>query len=365
MKRNLSVLLIALLFCVSVSAQKINKPTLAAKAPTEAQRSLIKQAVALHDARRFDEAIKIYEQVLKENPDCTVAMYEMALSYYNKPAKEKAIEIALDGLKYKSAELPLFYGFIANDLDDRGYPQKAVQIYLDGIKILEEDKSFPDGLSSLYYNLGVTHARQKQFKEAREALKKSIESNNKYASPHYLLSEVFYGSRYKIPAFLAAARFVSLEFNSVRAKRAAAVIQDIIKGDSTKSADGKVTINLDLLAPSDEGNFGAMDLLLSASDQIDEKKGDSNAKKPLTAEEKFAGKIETLISFLETGDKKNNSTFVGKNYFPFMLEMKRRDYVKNFAYIVLFQNGNTTAEKWLNDNNQKTIEFINWARNYQ
>lgn len=365
MKKNFYVLFFVCLFSIFVPAQKINKPTLIAKEPTEAQRTLIKQAVALHDARRFDDAIKIYEQVLKENPDCTVAIYEMAISLYSTAAKEKAITTALQGLKYKSAELPLFYGFLANDLDDRGFPQKAVQIYQDGIKILEEDKSFPEGLANLYFNLGVTHTRQKQYQEARQALKKAVEFNARYASPHYVLSEVFYGSRYKIPALLAAARFVSLEFNSQRAQRAAALIQEIVKDNSARAADGKVTINLDLSAPSDEGDFGALDLLLSVSDAAAEKKGETSSQKSLTAEEKFAGKIETLIGFLETGDKKNQSTFVGKNYFPFMLELKKRGYAKHFAYLVLFQSGNASAEKWLNDNNQKTIEFINWAKSYQ
>ena len=50
---------------------------------------------------------------------------------------------------------------------------------------------------------------------------------------------------------------------------------------------------------------------------------------------------------------------------PFMSEMKKKGFVKHFAYLVLQQNGDKDAEKWLVDEGQKTIDFINWAKSYQ
>lgn len=364
MKKYLYIcLLVALFFVSQTAAQKISKPKLVAKQPTAEQALLIRQGVALHDKGKYDEAIEYYKQVLEENSDCAGALYEMALSYYNKGDKRKATEIALKGTEYKSGELPLFYCFLGNILDDSNEPQKAVELYREGIKILENDKSYPAGLSSLYYNLGVTHAGQKLYKEAREALKKAIENNFAYASPNFLLAVIFNETNYKIPALLAAARLLSLEANTSRARTAAKIFDDALRAGVQKSADKPDTINIfvDANAPTDEGDFGGLSMILGLVNAGTEGLEENKNK---TAEEKFVLKVESLIGFLTT-DKKTRSTFAGKNYFPFMLEMKRRDFVKPFAYLVLLQTGNQTAGKWLAENRQKTEEFFAWAKGYK
>lgn len=365
MKKYLGLFLLLMLFCASAAAQKITKPTLTPSEPTPSQTVLIQEGIKLHDAGKYDEAIQKYEQVLKENPDCSVALYEMALSYYKKKDFAKFTDVATQGIKYKSNELPQFYEMIGNLLDDLGKPKEAIEVYKDAIKILEDKKEYQRSLSSIYYNMGVTYTRQKQYKEARDVLKKSVENNFAYPSPNYLLALIFNGTGYKIPALLASARLISLELETPRAKDAVKIFLDIAKGSATKEANGDVTINLNLGGPTDEGDFGAIELLLAISGQADDAKDEADKKeKPKTEEEKFVSKIELLISFLSE-DKKVKSTFVGRNYVPFMVEMKNRGYVQIFAYLVLQQSGNKTAEKWLVDNSQKTLEFINWAKSYQ
>jgi hypothetical protein len=48
-----------------------------------------------------------------------------------------------------------------------------------------------------------------------------------------------------------------------------------------------------------------------------------------------------------------------------MVDMKKNGYSKIFAYLVLQQSGNKQAEKWLVEQGQKTVDFINWAKAYQ
>lgn len=364
MKKYLLSAILLFAFSVFVSAQKIEKPTKTPVEPTPAQKILIQQGIALHDATKYEEAIQKYEQVLKENPDCVVAIYEMAISYYHKKDFVKAIETAMVGLKYKSSELPLFYGTIANIWDDQGNPQKAIQLYKDGIKMLEGEKDSGNSLSSLYYNLGVTYTRQKNYQEAKEALKKAVEYNAAYPSPNYLLSEIFYTMRYKVPALLAAARLMSIEAHTPRTKRASAIFQDVLTGGAQKGEkENSINIFVDPNEPKDEGDFSGISLILglvSAGNDITEE------NKNKTEEEKFVEKVESLIGFLAGEAKKNKSKFAGKNYIPFMLEIKQRGYAKIFAYLVLSNAGNETAAKWvLNDNPQKTVEFMNWAKSYQ
>ncbi len=359
MKRYLILYFVVGLFCITVSAQKISKPTLTPTEPNEAQKNLIQQGIALHAAKKYDEAIKQYQQVLQENPDSTVALYELTLSYFNKPDHEKALETAFKGTKYKSKELALFYEIIANIWDDKGKPDDAVKLYLDGIKILKDGKDFDAQLSSLYYNLGITYTRQKKYTESREALKNAVRYDFGYASPNYFLAEVFTGTKYKVPALLAAARFISLELNTPRAKRSATIFLEILNSAKKDEKTGNINIFLDMNAPKDEGDFTIYDFLLGTLTTVKSEKDKNKSE-----DEIFAEAVDSLIAMLSE-DKKLSKTFVGKTYIPFIAEMKKNGYSKIFAYLVLQQDGSQTAEKWLTDNSQKSSEFMNWAKTYK
>jgi lipoprotein NlpI len=358
MRKHLLLFLVIGFLFGAVSAQKTSKPTLTPSEPTVAQKTLIQQGVVLHDSKKFDEAIEKYKSVLEENPDCTMAMYELAISYRAKGEVTKAIETATRGVKYKSPELSLFYILIANTWDEQGKPQKAIDLYQETIKILKDEKNNQNALSSVYYNLGVTYTTQKEYKEAREALKKAVEYNFGYASPNYLLAEIYLGTKYKVPAMLAAARLITLEMNSPRSKRSATIFLNTLKAAKKDEKTGNINIFIDLDAPKDEGDFAMYDLILGTLTTV---KSDEDKNK--SDEDIFAEAVDSLIALLSE-DKKLPSTFVGKNYVPFLVEMKTKGFTKIFAYLVLQQDGNKTAEKWLLDNSQKTVAFINWAKGY-
>lgn len=352
--------LVLLLFASSLAAQKIEKPTLTPKPATPQETEIIRQGIDLHDKKDFDGAIAKYKQVIATNPDNTLALYELALSYYTKGDKTNAIETAVKGSKYRSDELPMFYGIIANVIDDVGKPDEAIKIYRDAINIIKDDKDYSRHLSSLYYNLGVTYARQKKFSEARKELKKAVEYNYAYASPHYLLSEVFAGTRYKVPSLVAAARFIALEYNTKRTTRSAQVFVSGLAGAKKDEKTGNINIFLDIDAPTDEGEFAMYDLILGTLMTVKDEK-DKNKSKG----EVFAEAVDSLIAMLGE-DKKLKNTFVGKYYVPFLVDMKRAGHSTAFAYLALRQaGGNAEAEKWTEVNMSKVKAMIDWASSYQ
>lgn len=359
MKRLVSIALAVTFLCVAVYAQKIAKPTLSPKPPTETQKRTINEGIALHDAKKYDEAIAKYEQVLAENPDYTLAIYELGLTLYTKGDRIKAMETAHRGAKYKAEELPLFYGLMANLIDDVGKPEEALKIYRDAIKMIGDDKELAHHLSSLYYNVGVTYSRMKKYDEARAELRKAVEYNPKYASPHYLLAVVYKGSKYDVPAMLAASRLLSLDLNSQRTKQSAAIIYEGLKPARKNAQTGEISINLDFLAPKDEGDFGMYEIILPTLSAVGEEK---DGKKK-TESEAFVDAFDTLASLLSE-DKKLKSTFVGKNYVPFLADMKKQGHTKTFAYLILFLNGQPDGQKWLSENETKLEQFVNWAKAY-
>jgi tetratricopeptide (TPR) repeat protein len=348
-----------IILTAAVSAQKIAKPTLTPVDATESQRALIDEGIRLHDKQDYDSAIKKYELVLAANPDCTLAMYELAMTLYTKGDTEKAVAMAVRGSKYRASELPLFYMTIANALDDVGKAKEAIEIYREALGILKSEKGMDAHLSSLEYNLGVTYVKQKQYKEARTELKKAVEYNNSYASPHYLLAEVFAGSNYRVPAFLSAARLVSLEYNSQRTDRAVQIIRSVLKEAKKDEKTGNFNIFLDMNSPADEGDFGGIELFLGTLMIAKDDKA-----KARTEEERFTDAVDTLIALIAE-NKKLKGTFVGENYIPFVVEMRSKGHTSAFANIVLYKSGNSGALKWLTENTPKMTAFLQWAKDYQ
>ncbi len=360
MKKNIYLTVLScLIFSLAIAAQKISKPTLIPTEATAAQKQLINEGVRLHDQKKYDEAIKKYEQVLKENRNNDEALYEMALSYYNRKDSQKAVETASKLVQYNSNLGFLGYGLIANVLDDSGKSKEAVELYRKVIKQLEGDAEYQSHLSSLYYNLGITYYRQKSYKEAREASKKAVQLNFAYPSATYFLAVIYKGTKYKVPALLAAARLISLEINTERTKQSVAIFLDVLNAAKKDEKTGSINIFMDMNAPKDEGDFGMYDLILGTLTTVKDEK-DKNK----TAGENFAEAVDTLIVLLDE-DKNLPSTFVGKTYIPFMAEMKKKGFSKTFAYLVLQQSGDQEAEKWLVDNSRQSIDFINWAKTYQ
>jgi hypothetical protein len=194
-------------------------------------------------------------------------------------------------------------------------------------------------------------------------MKRAIVANDRYASPHYQLADIFYVGKYKIPALFAAARFISLEYNTDRSKRAAALIYNVVGSTSAqKGTDNNIVIGIDFGAPTDEGDFGSAELMMSMVDALG--KSDDSKTKSQTAEEKFIDRLDSVIGFLDPKDKKLKNTFSAKAYFPFMLEMKRLGFVQPFGYIILVHTGNQAALTWIRNNDKQVTDFLTWAKNY-
>ncbi len=116
---------------------------------------------------------------------------------------------------------------------------------------------------------------------------------------------------------------------------------------------------MDFDAPKDEGDFGMYDLMLGTLMIADEKED-----KGKTEHQLFAEAVDTFIALLSE-DKKLKSTFVGKNYVPFLSEMKKQGHTTAFAYLVHYQAGNQEALKWLTENDTKLKAFVNWSKAYE
>ncbi|NNE65635.1 MAG: tetratricopeptide repeat protein [Pyrinomonadaceae bacterium] len=345
-------LLIVCLASVGFS-QKIHKAKLTPATPTEAQAALLAQASDKYKQKQTDDAIAMYLSVAKSCTECVDAMFGLGLAYYFKKDFDNALINLEKATKYKGLHLPEVYRILGNIADDQGDRKNALKIYGKALKLAPDNEL-------LHYEKGVTLARMGNYDEAKKSLKKSIEIRPAYVSPHYILAEVYIGTKYRVPAMLAAARVLTLESNTPRAKRANKIFRDVFAGGVEKGEKpNSINIFLNLDGPTDEGDFGSIELALGLTGAVNE----TEDKEKLSDEEKFISKIKSFIAVaLETKMKRN---FVKDQYFSFLKGISDKAYVEQFSYLLMHQNGNKKAAAYLDANGSKMIEFVEWSKSFR
>src|SRR5712671_3444911 len=80
-----------------VLVPELNPPLRVSPRITPAEEPVIREGIALYDQGKYDEAITRYQQVLKQNPDSTAAMYELAMTYQHIRQFQTAVDLATKG----------------------------------------------------------------------------------------------------------------------------------------------------------------------------------------------------------------------------------------------------------------------------
>lgn len=352
MRHILMLCICLIMFNITSLANVIDPPKLTPKAPTEEESALAKEGALLHDQGKYDEAISKYEQVLKLNPDNAVTLYEMAFSYFAKKDHKQSLEIALKGARYKSNVLADYYVLIGNNYDLLGEADKAIDVYQKGIKLSPQE-------ASLHYNLAVTYFGAKKADKAIKSLKTAISVDHNHLSSHFALSQIYYQTGYKVPALLAALRFLTSEPASNRSEVTLKLVKEVLQG-SAKEANNQINILMNPEEKKDEGDFSSISLVLaltSASRFLEENKKKSDS-------ENLVDQIEVLFSVMKENKDKKNKGFGWEYYIPYFVQLDSKDYSKTFVYYILQNTNSPEVKKWLSENKTLVDEFLSWSKNY-
>lgn len=149
----------------------------------------MKQAEQFFNERKMDKAIGLYQKVLANNPDpetSYIANRDVGTIYYGKEDYDKAmlyyikaIELRPDIAYMATRNLGIIY-YRKNDYNNSlGYLYWA-------LNITSNPEVHPVGLEELYFYLGVSHARIKEYNQAAKYYRKIIEMPEDQISPYYL-----------------------------------------------------------------------------------------------------------------------------------------------------------------------------------
>lgn len=349
MKKSLLFLIILFVYNISFGQNKL-----------EAEK-LVDEGVAYHDKGDYAGAVSIYDKALALDKDNILALSEKAFSLSAQQKYEESILACKKAIETHPGEdeLKIVYVTYGNDLDALKQTDKAIEMYDLGIK------QFPD-FYQLYFNKGVTLTSVKKYDDAVLCFQKAVSLNPKHASSHNLIARILNLDN-RIPALLAYGRFLVIEPESKRAKENLSSVQEIMGRNVEVKGKKSVNLNIsaDLLSDTtsnsqvEENRFNATDLILTMASAMDiDKKNKKN-----TEVEQFIRKFEIICESLKE-TQKDNFGFYWEYYVPYFLEMKDKNLIKPFAYIVFASSEYPDVADWLNSNKNEVDKFYEWSKSF-
>ena len=211
-----------------VQVPDLPSPTRESLPNTPSELAVLHAGDALYDQGKFDDAMSRYNEVLKSNPNNVSAMHQLADTLFQKREYQKAVDLAIKGLEFKSSIRPLFYVLIGNTLDSTGQPQRAVDVYRSGLAIAPAS-------GILYYNLGVTlNSSLKDAAQGRTVFKQGALADPSYPGIQFQLAVSFAMDDLKTPALLAISRYLVLDPTSNRAATGYNLWRQMLNGNAVR-----------------------------------------------------------------------------------------------------------------------------------
>lgn len=335
-----SILTLLLLFCsLTIFAQE-----------NQAAMALLKVGTALHDARKYPEAIAKYDEALKLDPNNSIVIYEKAFTLYASGKTDDALKI-LEKLVTtdKSART---YALLGNIYDERKDFDKAISNYTKGVSVAPKD-------GNLWYNLSVSYLIQKNYAQAEAAATEAIKINPRHASSQRAYALATYNEGKHINSLLAWCNFLIIEPQTQRSAEALTYIKHIlyfnVKGNNMRMG------GTDELTKSQQ-----MTVALSVTGGLAiAQKAESNNDASVTSLDSLSLPLQFI--FKVAAEKKNpaNTTFFNKYYADFFGALANTEYSKAFfRYITIsaFRNDNIAWLKEHQDNLKGLISWINTTK---
>jgi len=336
----------------------LGPPTRTAPAATPQEVAALREGIALYEQQKLDEAYAKFDAVYKANPDCKMAIYEMALVHYARKEYQQAIDMAAKGADYKDqpASLGQYYSLIGNTLDAAREPRKAVEVFQKGLEVAPS--------AGLYYNMAVTQVQSlTDTPAAKASLKSGARLDPAHGGSQLLLGRLFALDGLQTPALFAFSRFLILEPATARTNEAYQLWFRLLNGtlQPPPASGGAATITVNPDQKKDEGDLLKLDLQISLSKIAASASAETKSQIQLMADQ--LDMLFQVYAKVEPGEDKD--TFLYTYYMPYFTEMQKLGHVAPFVYYVSQRTNLPGVREWLTVNGDKVGAFLDWSRKYQ
>jgi tetratricopeptide (TPR) repeat protein len=308
---------------------------------------LIKQGVQLNDQGKYAQAIDKYNEALKIDPENAQANYQLAFSMVSSGKGndgisyvEKAIK-ASNSLQLKAA----CYDMLGSIYDNDHQTAKAIEAYKNGIQVNPK-------YQRLYYNLGLTYFRNKQFAEAEATAIDAIKLDPKHGSSLRMYALVTFHQNKRVNALMAFCSFLLLSPQSPQAAEAFGNIQHILQGGVLKDGSGGNTI---IISSKVNQENEAMNLAVSRSVL-------SGQNKKLTGMYLLEYELKSIFTIArESSENNTDKTFFDKFFVDYFYKLAKSDNMPAFTRLVSLSANKDANTKWMSENDPLVKQLDNWV----
>jgi uncharacterized protein len=304
---------------------------------------LIKNGIELHDAGKYDEALKLYNQIPENDTNYGLATAEKAFAYYAKKDYDNAIKLCEEAIKIGTEYDNNLYITLGSSYDDAGNHKKAIEVFDKAIG------EFPKN-HLILFNKAVTLEKQEKYTEAIEAYKQTLLLNPYHATTHLRLGRIAEQEGELTKAMLCYNTFLIVEPVSNRSLS----VLDLLDIMASKKFDDSKAKGIKLSETGDD--FKEIETLIRKQLALNKNyKLESKADYPVVRQN------QALLSYLPA--HKGKDGFWEKFYVPFYAQLYKEGQFEPFSYYILSSSTSEKVKALVTKNKSAITKFNDWKNN--
>ena len=278
--------------------------------------------------------------------------YETAYAYYLKKDNKKAIKELEKVLKYKENN-DQCYTLLGNIWDMEGQPEKAIEIYNQGLE------KFPNS-GRLYFEKGNVLEVLEKYDDALDSWEQGIGVNPSYPSNYHTAS--IYFCKYtteKVWGILYGELFANIERGSKKTEEISKLLFDTYKSAITIKSETEAGVSFSKTAQipvSDKSEN--VKIPFSMAYELTMVLAITSETKEKELGIKSFNNIRT--AFIQEWFNKNRNTEYPNILFDWHKKLIDLGYFESYNYWLLMKGNENEFGEWYNQNNEKFDKFIEW-----
>lgn len=305
---------------------------------------LLKQGNALHDDKKYKEAIDLYTQISRSDTNYSDALYELAYSCYSDKQFQRGHQYALEGMSLHPDDYTRFALIDGNILDEMDSTQAALNLYTDAIK------RNPNS-AIIYFNRSLAFIKNKQIAEAKKDLQQCLLINPYYSSAHYYLGTLYYDEGNMVATMLAFKTYLLM---APEGRYLSTIIQKL--NDIAKVTDD-VLQAVKKYKPGKEDNFDMAQQILLSKIALDKQ-----YKLKADVEDQIVRQVQVVDEKLEYN--KNDKGFCMQYYVPFYIKTFKEDQFEPMVFTIFSGLDIKSIKDWIKRNKKEREAFAEEAGRY-
>ena len=309
------------------------------------------EAIKLMDEEgKFKESIDLLKKAKKLDPDRIIYTYEIAYALYSQGQYKKAVKEMKKIISHKDVS-DQYFQMLGNSYDNAGMPEEALKAYKQGLE------RFPNS-GKLYVEQGILEYIRGNYDTAIDYWEKGIEVEPTFASNYYWLGKIYSFSDERIWSVLYGEAFINLERNSKRTTEMSKILFDTYKASIKVTSDTSAAVSFSkqmLVNPSLEFEMPftmSYEMTMAVAMPMDAMSNDFE----ISISYLNALRQNFIAGWFQQEKEDDHPNLL----FDFHRELREQEFFESYNYWFLMMGNEEEFENWLETNEAKYDEFINW-----